>query len=153
MPAVLEKPTKKAQKFAQNTIGELKKLIGKKKASPQVFLSFQSKEKEESFEIPLDILIHFQNLLDKIADGYVVQILALDSELSTQEAAEILKISRPSVIKLLEEGKIPFKMVGTHRRIKLQDLQGYEREQKGIRGKALDEMVRLSQELGLYEEP
>ncbi len=61
----------------------------------------------------------------EIAQGHAVAVTALDAELTTQQAANHLKMSRPHLIRLLEEGKIRFRRVGTHRRIRFRDLEAY----------------------------
>ncbi|HXR65046.1 MAG TPA: helix-turn-helix domain-containing protein, partial [Ktedonobacteraceae bacterium] len=71
--------------------------------------------------------------------------------LTTQEAADILHVSRPYLIKLLEEGEMPFTKVGLHRRIRFKDLRDYQKRRKEERRAALREMAHISQELGLYD--
>ena len=61
----------------------------------------------------------------EIAQGHAVAVTALDAELTTQEAANHLKVSRPHLIRLLEEGQIRFRRVGTHRRVRFGDLEAY----------------------------
>ncbi|HZR43328.1 MAG TPA: helix-turn-helix domain-containing protein [Ktedonobacteraceae bacterium] len=73
-------------------------------------------------------------------------------ELTTQEAADILNISKAYMIKLLEQGDIPFIKVGTHRRILLDDLMDYKQRRDASRKKSLAELTQMSQELGLYDE-
>jgi excisionase family DNA binding protein len=63
--------------------------------------------------------------LAEIAQGNAVAVTAVDAELTTQQAANHLKMSRPHLIRLLEEGKIPFRKVGTHRRVRFRDLEAY----------------------------
>jgi len=149
MKTVLEKPTKAAQRFARETMSELEKMSNKKRSSYHVYLSFQSKEKEESLEVPDNVIRYLKFLLINLAEGKAIQILPVETELSTQEAADMLGISRPFLVKLLEQGKIPFKKVGTHRRIKLKDLQTYERKQKAIREKNLNFLSEQAQDLNL----
>lgn len=72
------------------------------------------------------------------------------AELTTQQAAEFLNVSRPYLIKLLESEQIPFRLVGTHRRIKFRDLREYRNRDDLDRRRAADELTQLSQELGLY---
>ncbi|WP_373551402.1 helix-turn-helix domain-containing protein [Haliscomenobacter sp.] len=75
-----------------------------------------------------------------------------DAEVSTQQAAEILNVSRPHVIKLLEKGEIPHKKVGSHRRILLQDILKYESNFKLDRRKKLNALTKEAQQLNLgYE--
>lgn len=78
---------------------------------------------------------------------------AIDGQqaLTTQEAANILDVSRPYLIKLLEAGKIPFVRVGQHRRIRVNDLANYQKEREIEQEKSLHALARLSQEYGLYD--
>jgi|GEM_PF-777838 len=74
-------------------------------------------------------------------------------ELTTTETAELLGMSRPTVIKLIESGELPCRMVGTHRRVSRRDALAYERALSEKRHQALAELTALDEELGLYEEP
>ena len=79
-----------------------------------------------------------------------VNVMPDSAELTTQQAAEFLNVSRPYLIKLLESGQIPFRRVGTHRRIRFRDLRLYKSQDDLKRRQAADELTQLSQELGLY---
>lgn len=83
--------------------------------------------------------------------GVLINDIAKD--LTTQQAADLLGLSRPYVIKLLDEGKIPFTMVGTHRRIPLDALMAYRAAWKAEQRELLAEMTRLGQEMGGYDLP
>lgn len=86
----------------------------------------------------------------ELGEGHAVTLLPTKTELSTFEAARLLGVSRPFLItNLLDTGKIPFRRVGSHRRIALPDLAAYQAEQERGR-KILDELTALEQELGLY---
>jgi excisionase family DNA binding protein len=89
-------------------------------------------------------------ILKQIASGNPVSITPLRKELTTYEAAEILNMSRPIVIGLLEKGEIPFRKVGTHRRIPLLALLEYKRKTDAIQDEALDFLAEQAQELKLY---
>ncbi|HVM29913.1 MAG TPA: helix-turn-helix domain-containing protein [Candidatus Limnocylindrales bacterium] len=88
----------------------------------------------------------------ELALGNGVSILPAETELSTQRAADILNVSRPYLIRLLERGDLSFRRVGSHRRIRLVDLLDYKRTRDAERRRLLDEMVREAEDVGAYEE-
>ena len=93
-------------------------------------------------------------LLDAVkhlSRGIQVQILPLHSFLTTQEAANLLNISRPYLVKLLEKGDIPFHKVGKHRRVLAEDLIVYKHRRDAERRRALQDVVEESEALGLYD--
>ena len=92
-------------------------------------------------------LLH--HLLTEMAQGNAVTIIPVHAELTTQEAADHLNVSRPYLVKLLNEGKIPFRMVGTHRRVKFSDLEDFRKQADETRRAAMDGLAAQSQELGL----
>jgi excisionase family DNA binding protein len=89
------------------------------------------------------------HLLAQMAQGNAVALIPLHAELTTQEAADHLNVSRPHLVKLLEEKRIPFHKVGTHRRIRFQDLQAFKEAARKSGRRALDELVEQAQELGM----
>lgn len=93
-----------------------------------------------------DLLYH---LLNEMAQGNAVTIIPVHAELTTQEAADYLNVSRPYLIRLLEEGKLQFSMVGTHRRIKFSDLAAYRKTAEESRKKMMEELAAQAQELGM----
>ena len=99
--------------------------------------------------LPKPALELLKEILAEMAKGNAVKLVPVHSELSTQQAAEILNVSRPYVIELLEKGSIPFRKVGTHRRIMLKDVMDYKHAWTQKRLNALDELSALDQELGL----
>lgn len=104
---------------------------------------------EASLTLTPELAKALRQLFELLLKGEPVRVVSLEAELTTQQAAELLGVSRPYLIRLLEEGKIPYHKVGSHRRVKVQDLLAY-REAAKKRGQALlDELVRESQELGL----
>jgi excisionase family DNA binding protein len=92
-------------------------------------------------------------VLSNMARGHPVTLMPLRAELSTQQAADLLGVSRPYFVKLLEQGKIPFRKVGEQRRVLYSDLAAYSEREREERHRGLDELVALSEEMGLYHEP
>lgn len=90
-------------------------------------------------------------LLTEIGKGNAVTLVPHHAELTTQQAADMLNVSRPYLVKLLEASEMPFHKVGTHRRILSSDVLAYQQKGRTAREQALDELAALSQELGLYE--
>ena len=90
--------------------------------------------------------------LSEIACGKGVSLLPLDQEVTTQQAADILNVSRPYLVGLLERGNIPFRKVGNQRRVPLQEVLAYKARTDVDRRAALSELARLGQEMGVgYE--
>ncbi|WP_231749943.1 excisionase family DNA-binding protein [Tautonia plasticadhaerens] len=103
----------------------------------------------EVVDLPAAALPLLRQLLDGIAAGEPVAVVAGDDELSTQQAADLLGVSRPFLVGLLERGAMPFRKVGAHRRVRACDLDHYRRREDAERLKALGELSAQAQELGL----
>ncbi|MBZ9761740.1 helix-turn-helix domain-containing protein [Mesorhizobium sp. CA8] len=93
-----------------------------------------------------DLLYH---LLTEMAQGNAVTLFPIHAELTTQEAADYLNVSRPYLVRLLEEGKVKFHMVGTHRRVKFRDLEAFRKSTEEERQRVMDELAAQAQELGM----
>jgi len=105
-----------------------------------------------TLELPHVAVTLLLRLLGEIARGNAVTIIPYHAELTTQQAADVLNVSRPFLIKLLEEGKLGFHRVGTHRRIRFKDVMHYKSELRGKQRRALDELTREAQDLDMgYE--
>jgi excisionase family DNA binding protein len=100
--------------------------------------------------VPREAAVLLAQVLGYLANGEGVNVMPDSAELTTQQAAEFLNVSRPYLIKLLESEQIPFRRVGTHRRIRFRDLRLYKSQDDLERRQAADELTQLSQELGLY---
>ncbi len=106
-------------------------------------------EPEETIAIPLPAFRLLADILTEMAKGNAVTLIAIHAELTTQQAADLINVSRPFLIEQLKEGSIPFRKVGKHRRILFQDLMAYEQKMDQNRLKTLDELSAQAQELGM----
>jgi excisionase family DNA binding protein len=102
-------------------------------------------------EVPGEIVAVLKTIVHHLRAGNGISIVPLHAELTTVEAAELLNVSRPHLIKLLESGAMPFRKVGTHRRVRLVDVLAYRDRQDAESRQALDELTRHAEELGLYD--
>jgi excisionase family DNA binding protein len=101
----------------------------------------------ESVELPGAAFDALKVIIDALARGQTITVVPHDKELTTQTAAGLLHISRPHLIKLLDAGELPFHRVGTHRRIRIDDVLAYQERRDQTRKTALDELARISEEL------
>ena len=99
-----------------------------------------------SIELPASIGEMMLDVLAHVAQGEMVTVVPYGSVLTTQEAADLLNVSRPFLTKLLEAGDIPFHKVGSHRRVKIEDLESYRTSRDRDRTEALRKLQRLGQE-------
>lgn len=105
----------------------------------------------ERFELPADVADAFEQIVRHLAQGQGVTVVPHQRLLTTQEAADLLNISRPTFVKLLEEGELAFELRGRHRRVHLDDVLAFQHSLRRDRADALDTMQQQSQEHGLYD--
>lgn len=139
-------PMPQAAALAEQAAQDLETLLGSVPETES--LSF-TESHGVTVTIPRAALRLMLEALRTMKDGHPVTVLPLDAELSTQEAAELLNVSRPYVVKLLDEGKIPSRKVGVYRRVLATDVLAYKQENKAARYAALAELTREAQKLGL----
>lgn len=99
--------------------------------------------------LPGQALALLRDILSEMAQGNAVTIVPTHAELTTQEAANILNVSRPYLVKLLETGEIAHHKINKHRRIRFEDLMAYKQEQAKKSSKALDDLAKQAQQLGM----
>lgn len=102
----------------------------------------------ESIVLPASAFEALKTVVTGMAQGMAMTLVPSGHELTTQQAAEILRISRPSLIRLLEDGTIPFHKVGTHRRIDVEDVLRYRTARNEQRRAALRRLTEISEEIG-----
>ncbi len=101
----------------------------------------------EAMEIPASAFHALKLVVQGMARGQTMTLVPHGKELTTQEAADLLHVSRPHLVKLLEEGTMPHYKVGTHRRVRIDDALDYRERRAATRREKLDELTRLSEEL------
>ncbi|GLW65764.1 hypothetical protein Arub01_40080 [Actinomadura rubrobrunea] len=104
---------------------------------------------EDALVLPREVVMLLTFILSQAAAGRGVSVMPSHAELSTQQAADMLNVSRPYLIGLLESGAIPYRLVGRHRRIRWDDLMEYKRKTEAKSRAAADELAALGQELGI----
>ena len=103
----------------------------------------------EAISVPTSALRMLQHLLTEMSQGHSVTLISTHAELTTQQAADLLSVSRPYVVKLLDEGKIPSRLVGKYRRVRFDDLMAFKQRDDAQRAQVLDQLTAESQELGM----
>ncbi len=117
-------------------------------------LSVRDGERESPLELPAAAVALLRNILEAMASGRGVTIIPEDAELTTVQAADVLNVSRPYLIKLLDAHAIPHRKVGKHRRIRMDDVMAYKVSIDREREEVLDRLTREAQEQGIgYERP
>jgi excisionase family DNA binding protein len=105
----------------------------------------------EEMYLPESLYQVLRQVTPLLAQGKGVTLIPQEHYLTTQEAANLLNISRPYLYKLLDQGEIPFTQIGSHRRVKAEDVLSYRQKRDGDRQTALTELITTSQELGFYQ--
>ncbi len=116
-------------------------------ANPEI----EIEETKEKIRIPLRVLKLLVKILEATSQGTPISIIPIATEMTTQAAAELLGCSRPHLVKLLEDGEIPFTKVGKHRRVKFEDVMKFKMAKRKEREALLIEIIKGDEELGLYD--
>ena len=110
-------------------------------------LSVRVANTNETVELPEGAVRLLVDILENMAQGNAITLIPVHAELTTKQAADVLGVSRPFLIRMLEEGAIPFRKVGTHRRILFEDVRTYRKQALKQRESALDQLVSQAQTL------
>lgn len=106
----------------------------------------------EAIPIPESVYQVLREAVHELLAGKAVSLVPLSHELTTQGAADLLNVSRPYFVKLLDQGAISHHLVGTHRRVYYEDLMEYKHQRDRQRQQKLRELTQLSQDEGFYDE-
>lgn len=113
---------------------------------------FDANDVAHQIELPTAALRLLLDILAELAAGNAVQVVPVHAELTTQEAADLLGVSRPHLVKLLEDGQLPFHRTGKHRRVRFADLMTYKAARDESSEAAMQDLARQAQALGMgYE--
>jgi excisionase family DNA binding protein len=149
MEAIIEKTTKKDQQIARFLIDEMHEISEEIFGTRNKSIAISIDNKKKKLEIPAKAFKLLYAILDNMADGKSITMLSSDAEISTQQAADLLNVSRPHVISLLNRGDIPFIKVGSHRRILLNDIIAYDKRLQKSRNSKLNFLAKQAQELNM----
>lgn len=136
------------KKIAIEPFDILTQVIDKLKSEQQ---EIEIKETGLKIKIPLSELKLLEDILKAMGHGKLISLVTIEAEVTTQAAAEIIGYSRPYLVKLLEDGKIPFAKVGRHRRIKFDDIMKYRNQMKEQQKQNIIDIMNLDEETGLYK--
>lgn len=138
-------PTPKDSAIAQISGKVLAKYVAERQ-TPTLQIS-EKGNRSASIEVPASALRLFVDILAEMAEGNSVGLLPIHAEMTTQEAAELLNVSRPFLVQMLEDGKIPFRKVGSKRRILAKDVIAFKKKNEKQRLKALEKLADQAQDL------
>jgi excisionase family DNA binding protein len=141
-------PTEADAHLAQESSRQLASLLTRKRKKPYR-LRVESDHDQEEVAIPASAFRLLSDILTQMAQGNAVTLIPVHAELTTQQAADLLNVSRPFLIEQLEKKAIPYRKVGTHRRILFKDVMDYKRRMDENRLQALEELSAQAQQLDM----
>ncbi len=145
----LQPPTEAQAKEAAVAARALAPMLLPRKGGTRTLVVKPSGSASEELVVPRQAFELFVSILEQMSLGNAVTVIPIHAELTTQEAANLLSVSRPYLVRLLDSGKIAFHMVGTHRRVFAKDLRDFQQKDLAERAKAATELTEEAQNLGL----
>lgn len=142
-------PTSEDAELADKASSCLSRLLAAEQQRPLHMLVSPGTDSTVALMVPVSALRLLNEILSEMSKGRAVTLLPVDAELTTTQAADILKVSRPFLIEQLEQGLLPYRKVGSHRRLKLQDVLAYKQGMERKRRALLEDLSAIDQELGL----
>ena len=142
-------PSRDDEELAIASSRSIAKIVSSKLDSPLSLRVSTQGGGETVVSVPATAFKLLGDILNEMAKGNAVTLIPVHAELTTQQAAELLGVSRPFIVEQLEKGNIPFRKVGTHRRVLFRDLMEYKRSMDRKRLESLHELAAETQKLGL----
>ncbi len=130
---------------AQQAQEALRLLSSVKQRGPRSLQIAKNKNENVAVTVPKEAFDLFLEILGHLANGTAVSIVPVHAELTTQQAADMLNVSRPFLVKLLESGAIPHRKVGAHRRVLMADIMAYKQADDDKRKEVLNELAAEAQ--------
>lgn len=149
MPHTQENNTTLTKATAREALHKLNNALNKNTEPGDI--TVMAEGSAETIRLPRNVAHLLQEILANTAAGQAVSVIPMSAELTTQQAADLLNVSRPHVIKLMDEGILKGHKVGTHRRLYATSVQNYKHHRDIKQRAAADALSALSEELGLYE--
>jgi excisionase family DNA binding protein len=149
MTTTIDIPTPETARDARTALRQLAPLAVPDGAGDELTLRTDLAGRELSAVVPRQAFELFLEVLGQLANGNAVTILPVHAELTTQQAADLLNVSRPFLVQLLESGALPYRLVGTHRRVYAHDVLQYKRADEARRRSAMDALAAEAQALEL----
>lgn len=144
-----EPPSARVVEAATQALERLRSYLGRHPDGPAEIQMAVTTDGAEEVAVPREAVVLLARVLSHLAEGHGVAVLPIDAELTTQQAADLLNVSRPFLVRLLESGQIRYRMVGSHRRVVLRSLLEYKRADDARTLRAANELTALDEELGL----
>ncbi|MEZ4688522.1 MAG: helix-turn-helix domain-containing protein [Bacteroidia bacterium] len=147
-PEHISKPTKEEQRAAIASYSALEAAIAQlSEKNPEI----EIEETGDKIRVPVSALKLLAKILEVTSQGKPISIVPLETEMTTQAAADLIGCSRPHLVKLLESGEIPFTKVGKHRRVKFEEIMAYKKRMKAQQEQLLIQIMNADEEDGLYD--
>lgn len=148
----LELPDQAATDQAAQAVAELSAFLRAHPTPTRRVQLCTEEGKHTPIVIPAVAFKFFVDVLAELANGNAVTVAPVHAELTTQQAADLLNVSRPYLIKLLDEKRLPYRKVGNRRKVQLVDVLDFKRRDDAQRQQVLDELTQEAEKLGLYDD-